>query len=992
MLAERWNVRLVAVVAPGGYGKSTALAQAIRDNDSDPTGIDAYARCRASQRSAGDIASDLLNSLGSDLSFDGDDVDAAVAALASTVADASPNDVSLHLDDVHLVADIVGGVDLLDGLLSDLPHNGHVVLSGRSMPSIRVTRLRAADQLVEVGPDDLAFDDAEVHEIAARHGRSADHVDASGWPALTRLALTSDEVVTRDYLFEEVIGSLGDDERLALACAVVAGSVDDELLSACGCSSPTAALLESVPLLVDYGDGQIGAHDLWHDVSDALVDDETMATIVEAVVERWSQVGEHYAAVDAATGVERWDLALAQIRAALAHGDVQLTAGQAERWTSTFPEDLRDAPELRLLSALRARIAGDFQQAGVEFEALVDVYRESDDLEGAAIVCTELAMLSWMLNDRRIWGLIEQWSEELVERGSQRVRRIFFAGDVVRAELRGDFARALQTYEDAGVDEELWLRHSSTLAMLVGDCAKAHHYMDRLLDEYPRPLLFGHARFLKWQCGDPGPFLEAGDFAGPRFDNRRNELLAMVFHSMIGASLGQVPDVEHVETLAWARGREQTYVALVHAVADLLQGDEASAASAFQERLDAIGLDDPLLRGEVLRFLPYAYVLSPRARDWIETDAVIGPLHTRKLELARTFVHLRADPAAEFGDVATNEEVLTWLPLPWAIEIAAQLSRRGDERGLGLAEYLADICGATAHVELRRLAAMQPDLADGAVTILASVPAPLPTPVRVDVSNGTTVTTELGALPITRQRVRQVIQLLLLRGEMQRSELLDLMWPDVEASKSRPNLRATLLHVRKALEPSRQSGEASFCVRLRGERVWIQRDPAFTSDLWDVMASVEAGKTAVDTGQDDAALAEYRVAFDLWSDLACADIRDIPGPDVELAAIDRSVVRAGCWVGERLLSRGEFDAAAGLAIELLQRDPYEERAHDVMIGACLGGGDLGAARRAIGECRSRLDELGVQPGSGTSMLIRRYERRSGASTVAPPFTETGTAG
>ena len=48
MLAERWNVRLVTVIAPGGYGKSTALAQAIRDNDTDPSGVDAYARCRSS--------------------------------------------------------------------------------------------------------------------------------------------------------------------------------------------------------------------------------------------------------------------------------------------------------------------------------------------------------------------------------------------------------------------------------------------------------------------------------------------------------------------------------------------------------------------------------------------------------------------------------------------------------------------------------------------------------------------------------------------------------------------------------------------------------------------------------------------------------------------------------------------------------------------------------------------------------------------------------
>ena len=86
----------------------------------------------------------------------------------------------------------------------------------------------------------------------------------SGWPALTRLALTAGPHVSIDYLFEEVIGDLSDKLRIGLATTIVGRRVNDELLSHV---SPGGAsvddLVREIPLVVDLGDGFIAAHDLW---------------------------------------------------------------------------------------------------------------------------------------------------------------------------------------------------------------------------------------------------------------------------------------------------------------------------------------------------------------------------------------------------------------------------------------------------------------------------------------------------------------------------------------------------------------------------------------------------------------------------------------------------------------------------------------------------------------------------------------------------------
>ena len=54
----------------------------------------------------------------------------------------TPDSLALVLDDVHLLGDDGESIDVLRRLVAELPRNGHVVLSGRTLPSLPLARAR----------------------------------------------------------------------------------------------------------------------------------------------------------------------------------------------------------------------------------------------------------------------------------------------------------------------------------------------------------------------------------------------------------------------------------------------------------------------------------------------------------------------------------------------------------------------------------------------------------------------------------------------------------------------------------------------------------------------------------------------------------------------------------------------------------------------------------------------------------------------------------
>ena len=259
-LDARWQHPVTIVVAGAGFGKSTLLAQAVRANALEPRGIDVWYSCTPGDVDADGLGAALLAAVGAD----GRRPD-LVGHVADALAEYSPIDVCLVLDDAHEIRPGSSGAELIDRLVRHLPANAHLVLAARRAPPGSLARLRAADRLVELSQDDLMFTRDETHLLASRLGRSPQAADAlGGWPALVRLALASRPDVAISFAREEVLDRLSVPQRRALFALSNLGYADrDRVRHVVGSDIDLEDLAATVPLVTQTEDGRFRAHELW---------------------------------------------------------------------------------------------------------------------------------------------------------------------------------------------------------------------------------------------------------------------------------------------------------------------------------------------------------------------------------------------------------------------------------------------------------------------------------------------------------------------------------------------------------------------------------------------------------------------------------------------------------------------------------------------------------------------------------------------------------
>jgi LuxR family transcriptional regulator, maltose regulon positive regulatory protein len=192
--------RIVSVVAPAGYGKTTLLSQwaasdsrpfawvSVEEPDNDPKMLLTYIAAALDEiEPIGERVFAALASPGS--SVPGSVVPRLGAALSSMT---SP--VALVLDDVHVLRNEECRA-ALSVLADHVPAGSRLVLAGRDQPPLRIARLRAEDRIVEVGPADLSLSHSEAASLLreARVMLDEDGVaqlyrQTEGWPAGLYLA------------------------------------------------------------------------------------------------------------------------------------------------------------------------------------------------------------------------------------------------------------------------------------------------------------------------------------------------------------------------------------------------------------------------------------------------------------------------------------------------------------------------------------------------------------------------------------------------------------------------------------------------------------------------------------------------------------------------------------------------------------------------------------------------------------------------------------
>jgi LuxR family transcriptional regulator, maltose regulon positive regulatory protein len=238
---------VVALVAPVGYGKTTALAQlaarqtrpvvwlTVDELDNDPavflshllTACDRVARLDSTIQVSG-TAARVLGEI--------------VPGLLSSF-ERWPMPGLMVLDDIHLLTNRTC-LDALNSLIAHLPASFQLAVAARSEPRLALARLRAQGGVLEVGPSELALSVVEAGNLSRALGCELSDDDAArvnerteGWPAgvyllalslrqgRRRLAELTDAQISERYIFDylrsEFQDGLGDEDLTLLTRSVV---------------------------------------------------------------------------------------------------------------------------------------------------------------------------------------------------------------------------------------------------------------------------------------------------------------------------------------------------------------------------------------------------------------------------------------------------------------------------------------------------------------------------------------------------------------------------------------------------------------------------------------------------------------------------------------------------------------------------------------------------------------------------------------------------
>ena len=267
------QVRLALVVGPAGAGKTMLLADWLAASPERPS---AWLSCDAADADPARFVAAIIEaarygfgqpSIGEDarqlIGLDGEVSADAVAALADDL-DAPDGVRVLAIDDFHLAG--AASADALRWLVEYHPPSLQLVVASRVDPPLRVHRMRAHQDLVELRDGDLAFSVEETRSFLAGFGVWLDepelalvHRRSEGWVAGLQMAAISIQGspdrataagrvrlhrnTVADYFLEEVLSH----QRPEVAEFMLATSVLDELsVPACTalCSQGSAKMLE----------------------------------------------------------------------------------------------------------------------------------------------------------------------------------------------------------------------------------------------------------------------------------------------------------------------------------------------------------------------------------------------------------------------------------------------------------------------------------------------------------------------------------------------------------------------------------------------------------------------------------------------------------------------------------------------------------------------------------------------------------------------------
>ena len=192
--------RVVHVVAPPGYGKTSVLAQLARDarsvawltaDDADNDPVVLFSDLAAGLDRLAPLDPDVFGAIASGAMSSR----ATIGQLVSAVAARAP--LLLVIDDAHRITHRAC-LDALAQFIDYLPAGARIALAVRGPIGLPIARWRGDGWLLEIGPSELAMDASEAAALVRQLGfRLPEDVlqgltrRTEGWPALLVLAATT---------------------------------------------------------------------------------------------------------------------------------------------------------------------------------------------------------------------------------------------------------------------------------------------------------------------------------------------------------------------------------------------------------------------------------------------------------------------------------------------------------------------------------------------------------------------------------------------------------------------------------------------------------------------------------------------------------------------------------------------------------------------------------------------------------------------------------
>ncbi|MGI9596539.1 MAG: BTAD domain-containing putative transcriptional regulator [Acidimicrobiales bacterium] len=990
------------MVAGAGFGKTTALAQAVRSNLAAPVGTDIWVTLDAIDEDDDRLASAVVAGLDPDRAerrpaVSGEPLDVVVDAITGM----APVDVCLLLDDLHKIPTGSGGHRLIGGLVEALPANGHVVLSSRHRPTIPVARLRASAGVVDIGESELAFSPDEVASLAGMHDEGSDvPPDLGGWPALVTLTLSTNRGFASDFLWEEVLVGLDPAARRALlAMSILGDGSFEEAIAVAGGDVGLADVGEvanATPLVSsDPGRKTFTVHDLWEERTGELF---LIEEIEPARLAARTLMAERGQILRLGSMALRWgdDDALLQAAQALVRASlINLPTETGRRWLAAAGPGLKGEPELRLL-LLAVEVAERPTDPSVDVLAddVVGAFLSRADGDGLISAATLAITAAHRRGDvGRVLALLGGGRSPFWIGDSPTMRLAFGGADATIAYLSRGAEAALEIIDPYPLDEVAtaftdfvkvlranWLLEVGRVEEAV-EVIGSVEVGDSSVSEF--------SSYIAWHAGDRSGFADGALGLGDldAVDLRRRFIRCAEI-AEIAASLGDRSTARsaraelapHVGSHGGALFSGTAAAAM--ATTYILDHDEEGARSIIDTHLTDFPVDDPIAELQLRRRFATCYLVHEQlAHRWDEVE--LGPLHERSRAIARLLLQARSGPLGTEAAIDDPDLVITSLPLPWSVELAAA-ARRDSVPG---ATDLVDALTATALGPLRsELRSISDDgehhAAEAAAELLAELPHEDGPVLRIDLLGPMSVSLsgrELDQPELRRARVRTVLALLVVRGPLRRDELIEFVWPDRDLQSARQNLRTTLTYLRRLLEPGGDLVDQPTRLRADGDRISLAELAAIDVDLWEFRRLVDNADRARTTAAGEGSIELLTRALELWRGDPLSDLEDVVGLEADIEHVRSDLVNTSHRCGELLLAAGRFEDALHCADRTRDAAPYSERAHRLAVSALLQLKDRDRLRLRVAALQRLLDELGVEPEASTAMLVARATEFIGAA-------------